>query len=81
LKEQLKGQQKCLKKRKLPREKVRSSLKGIWQIELKCYQPLTENVCDAFLSYTYSGSPTLGEKGDDGWNVLLGMEHLTNKNR
>jgi hypothetical protein len=40
VKEQPKGQQKCLKKRKLSREKVRSSLKGIWQIELKWYQPL-----------------------------------------
>jgi len=47
VKEQLKRQQKRLKKRKLPREKVRSSLKGIWQIEIKYYQPLTENVCDA----------------------------------
>ncbi len=47
VKGQLKWQQKCLKKRKLPREKVRRSLKGIWQIELKCGQPLTENVCDA----------------------------------
>jgi hypothetical protein len=45
---QLKRQQKRLKNRKLPREKVRSSLKGIWQIEMKCYQLLTENVCDAF---------------------------------
>jgi len=39
VKGQLKGQQ-MFKKRKLPREKVRSSLKGIWQIEMKCYQPL-----------------------------------------
>jgi hypothetical protein len=39
VKGQLKGQQ-MFKKRKLPREKVRSGLKGIWQIEMKCYQPL-----------------------------------------
>jgi hypothetical protein len=38
VKGQLKGQQ-MFKKRKLPREKVRNSLKGIWQIEMKCYQP------------------------------------------
>ncbi len=76
MKEQLKGQQKCFKKRKLPREKVRSSLKGIWPIEMKCYQPLTENICDAIWSYIVH---TLREKGDDGWDVLLGMEHLRHK--